>query len=63
MTNPHTVQFTFLDSQKSAKADNYTASVLSNYLLSEPEHTNTFLHLIKYCNSRLSLINEEQYSV
>lgn len=49
--------------KKSAKADNCTASVLSNYLLSEPEHTNTFLHLIKYCNSRLSLINEEQYSV
>ena len=58
---PHCRIYNF--TKKSAKADNCTASVLSNYLLSEPEHTNTFLHLIKYCNSRLSLINEEQYSV
>lgn len=62
VSNPHTVEFTFLQKNQQ-KADNCTASVLSNYLLSEPEHTNTFLHLIKYCNSRLSLINEEQYSV
>lgn len=62
VSNPHTVEFTFLQKNQQ-KADNCTASVLSNYLLSEPEHTYTFLHLIKYCNSRLSLINEEQYSV
>lgn len=63
VTRPHPVESSALHSQKSAQANNCTALALSNYPLSEPAHTNTFLHLIKYCNSRLSLINEERYSV